>query len=68
MKVVIYVVGAVLIAVATYYFLTPADQLPPWMPGFEAGMARVRLKHGIAAAVLGAIVFAVGYFTGRRDA
>ena len=68
MKVVIYIVGAVLIAIATYYFLTPAAQLPPWMPGFEAGMARVRFKHGLAAAVLGIIVFAVGYFMGRKEA
>jgi hypothetical protein len=66
MRTIAYVLGAVLIAVATFYFLTPADHLPSFMPGAEAGVARIHVKHGVIAAVAGAALFVVGWFAGRR--
>ena len=65
MRAIAYVLGAVLIAVATFYFLTPADRLPSFMPGAEAS-ARIHVKHGVVAAIAGAALFAIGWFTGRR--
>ena len=66
MKLIAYVVGALLIVVAVVYFMMPADSLPSFLPGHEAGLMRPRTKHGIASAVVGVVLIAVGWFTGRR--
>jgi hypothetical protein len=47
-------------------FVLPADQLPSFMPGHDAAINHIRLKHGIAAAVVGVILLAAGRFVGRR--
>ncbi len=66
MKAVVYLLGVLCILIAIVYFVIPADQLPSFMPGHAAGMAHIRLKHGIAAAVVGVILLALGRFTGQR--
>jgi hypothetical protein len=66
MKPICYLLGALLIVVAIVYFVLPADQLPGFMPGHEDGVSRVHTKHGIAAAAAGVVLFAIGWFTGRR--
>ena len=66
MKTVAYLLGALLIVSAAIYLLVPADSLPSFFPGHEAGLARIRLKHGLVAAVAGIVLFAVGWFAGRR--
>jgi len=66
MKTILYLLGALLIVVAIVYFVMPADSLPSFMPGHEAGLARPRMKHGIAAGAAGVIAFAIGWFMGRR--
>ena len=55
-----------LIVAAVVYFVMPADQLPSFMPGHEAGVARVHMKHGVVAGVAGVILLAAGWFMGRR--
>jgi hypothetical protein len=66
MKTVAYVLGALLIVIAVVYLLVPADSLPSFLPGHEAGLARPRVKHGLAAGALGIILFVVGWVLGRR--
>ena len=66
MKSIAYLLGALLIVVAAIYLLVPADSLPAFFPGHEAGLTRIRLKHGLAAGVAGIILLAVGWFVGRR--
>ena len=66
MKSIFYLLGALLIAVAIVYFVMPADQLPSFMPGHEAGVQRIHMKHGIAAAAAGVVLFIVGWFAGRN--
>ena len=66
MKAVVYVLGVLCIIAAIIYFVLPADQLPSIMPGHDAAMNNIRLKHGIAAAVVGVILLAIGWFVGRR--
>jgi hypothetical protein len=56
----------VLIVAAVIYFLMPADQLPSFMPGHEAGVTRVHMKHGLVSGVAGVILLAAGWFMGRR--
>jgi len=66
MKTVAYLLGALLIIVAVIYFALPADSLPSFMPGHEAGLARPRMKHGMVAGAAGVVLFAIGWFMGRR--
>lgn len=66
MKAVCIILGLALIACAVVYFTMPADQLPGFFPGHEAGVARMHTKHGVVAAVIGVVLIAIGWFTGRR--
>jgi hypothetical protein len=66
MKPVLTVLGVVLLVVAAVYFLVPADQLPSFLPGHEAGVAKVHVKHGMASGVVGLVLIGAGMFLGRR--
>jgi amino acid permease len=66
MKLIFFLLGVVLLIVAAVYFVMPADQLPGFLPGYEAGVARVHAKHGIVAAVVGLVLLAAGWWMGRR--
>jgi uncharacterized membrane-anchored protein YitT (DUF2179 family) len=66
MKVLCIILGLVLIAVAVVYFTMPADQLPSFFPGHEAGVARMHTKHGVVAGAIGVVLLAAGWFMGRR--
>jgi len=66
MKLVLTLLGVVLLVVAAVYFLVPADQLPSFFPGYEAGVARVHAKHGIVSAVAGVVLIVAGIWMGRR--
>jgi hypothetical protein len=66
MKLILSLLGVVLLVIAAVYFLLPADQLPGFMPGHEAGVTHVHTKHGIVAAVVGVVLLVAGWWTGRR--
>ena len=66
MKPVLTVLGVVLLIVAAVYFLLPADQLPGFFPGHEAGVARMHYKHGIVSGLVGIVLLAAGAWMGRR--
>jgi hypothetical protein len=66
MKLVPTLLGVVLLVVAAVYFLVPADQLPGFFPGHEDGVARVHMKHGMIAGVIGLVLIGAGTFMGRR--
>ena len=66
MKLVLTVLGIVLLIVAAVYFVMPADQLPGFLPGHEAGVAKIHAKHGIVAGVAGLVLLAAGVWIGRR--
>ena len=66
MKLVLTLLGVVLLVVAAVYFLMPADQLPSFFPGHEAGVTRMHTKHGIIAGVAGLVLVAAGVWMGRR--
>jgi len=67
MKLICYLLGIILIIVAVVYFVMPADQLPSFMPGHQAGVMRVHYKHGLLSGVLGVVLLIVGWFMGRRS-
>jgi len=66
MKLVLTLLGVVLLVIAAVYFLVPADQLPGFFPGHEAGVAKVHVKHGVASGVVGLVLIGAGIFLGRR--
>jgi len=66
MKLVLTLLGVILLVVAAVYFLVPADQLPGFFPCHEAGVARVHMKHGVVAGVIGIVLIGAGTFMGRR--
>ncbi len=66
MKPVLNALGIVLPIAAAVYFLLPADQLPGFLPGHEAGATRIHTKHGIAAGVAGLMALGAGVWAGRR--
>ena len=66
MKLVATVLGIALILIAAFYLLLPADQLPSFFPGYEAGLTRIRMKHGLVSGAVGVVLLAVGWWMGRR--
>ena len=66
MKIIATILGVALLIVAGVYFLLPADQLPSFLPGHEAGVTRVHTKHGMIAAVAGVILLGTGWWLGRN--
>ena len=66
MKLILTLLGVVLLVIAAVYFLVPADQLPGFFPGHEAGVTRMHYKHGIVSGVVGVVLRAAGAWIGRR--
>ena len=64
---VLVVLGVIFLVIACVYWLVPAGSLPGFMPGFEAGVPRVHVKHGVAALVVAAVCFIVAWFVGRSQ-
>jgi len=56
------VLGVLLVVVAVIYWLEPADSLPSFFPGHEAGSDHHHVKHGIAAFLVGLACFAFAWF------
>jgi hypothetical protein len=66
MRALLFLLGIILIALAAAYLLIPADSLPTFLPGHEAGLMRPRMKHGLVAGGAGIVLFILGWFMGRR--
>jgi hypothetical protein len=66
MKLIATLLGVILIAVAVVYFTVPSDSLPGFLPGHEAGVTRMHYRHGMASAVAGIILLAVGWWMERK--
>jgi hypothetical protein len=66
MKLILTLLGVVLLVVAAVYFLMPADQLPGFFPGHEAGVTRMHYKHGIVSGVVGVVLLGASVWMGRR--
>jgi hypothetical protein len=66
MKLIVTLLGVILIVVAVVYFVLPADSLPSFLPGHEAGVTRMHTKHGMVSGVAGVVLLAVSWWMGRR--
>ncbi len=71
MKVLPWIIGAfgiLFVISAVVYFMTPAESLPHFFPGFEAHVKLIHTKHGIGALLLGLACFAYTWFnTGKKS-
>jgi hypothetical protein len=65
MRTLAIVLGLAFAAIAIVYWLVPAGSLPGVFPGFEAGSPRVHVKHGLAAAAVAVVLFAIAWYAGR---
>jgi hypothetical protein len=63
------VLGILFLMLAFYYWSTPADLLPHFMPGYDAALNAVHFKHGLGAFILAAAAFIFAWFTsGEKNA
>lgn len=63
------VAGILFLALAFYYWITPADLLPHFMPGYDAALTSVHFKHGLGAFILAVAAFILGWFkSGPKNA
>ena len=64
---VLIVLGIVFIALAVYYWVTPADKVPHiisnTISGYHPGDKSVNFKHGLAAIILGIGCGILAWFT-----
>ena len=56
------IAGIALIAIGIVYFVEPADSLPSFFPGHQAGSDHHHVKHGIAAVLLGCACLVFAWF------
>jgi hypothetical protein len=67
LTVVLVVAAVVLIAIGVYYFVTPAHDLPAFVPGHEAHGTNHHTKHGLAAIGLAVVALVGAWFTTAPD-
>jgi len=58
----VMLIGAAFMGLAYFYWVTPAGALPPQMPGYIEGAAKIHYKHAIASLLLGLAAFAFAWF------
>jgi len=61
------IVGLVFIGLAALYWLTPAGELPAFLPGFKAGSVKPHFNHGLGALIIGLAALAFAWFRGGAD-
>ena len=61
------ILGILFVGLAIFYWMTPANSLPTFMPGFDPAMTGVHFKHGLASLILGLLLFTYAWFaTGKK--
>ena len=61
------VIGLFFIGLAALYFLTPADHLPAFVPGFDPESDKRHVTHAVGALAIGLIAFAMAWLRGWGD-
>jgi hypothetical protein len=61
-----YLLAIICAIAAVMYFVMPAGQLPTFMPGYADGSTHVHTTHALAAGAAAVVLFAIGFFAGRR--
>ena len=58
--------GIVCVGMAFYYWATPANMLPAYIPGYDAAKTVPHMKHGIAALVVGLGLLIYAWFASGK--
>jgi hypothetical protein len=62
------IVGLFFFALAIYYWLTPANALLSFLPGYALDSNKIHYTHGLAALILGAACLLFAWFqSGRKS-
>ncbi len=64
---VLIVLGLAFLGLAVYYWITPANALPQFFPGYEAGSTATHLKHGLAALLLALGCGVLAWFSSAKS-
>ena len=56
------VLGICFVALAVFYWITPAGSLPVFFPGYSSGASAVHFKHGLGSLIVGIALFAFAWF------
>jgi len=67
LMILLIVLGVALVAVAVYYWVTPAGSLPSFFPGHLAGSAHKHVKHGLAALIVGILCFIGAWMVSAKE-
>ena len=67
LMILLIIIGVAFIALAIYYWVTPAGSLPSYVPGYLAGSAHKHVKHGVAALVVGILCFMGAWMLSARE-
>jgi hypothetical protein len=59
------VVGLVFLGLAALYWLTPAGELPAFLPGFREGATDIHVKHALGSLIIGLAALALAWFRSR---
>jgi hypothetical protein len=60
------ILGIGFVALAIFYWMTPADALPMFLPGYDAAMTTPHVKHGIASLVVGLALLIYAWFASAK--
>lgn len=58
-------VGLALIGLGVFYFITPANSLPVFIPGFDPTSTKIHFKHGVGSTFLGLAALAFAWFNSK---
>ncbi len=60
--------GIVFLVLSFVYFTKPAQMLPSYLPGYQAGLVKTHYKHGIAALIVALGAFSFAWFqSGKKS-
>ena len=62
------VFGIAFVALSIFYWTTPANMLPAFLPGHDPSLATVHMKHGVAALVVGLALLVYAWFASAKKA
>ena len=66
LTVLLIILGIAFIALAIYYWVTPAGSLPSFFPGHLAASAHKHIKHGVVTLVAGLLCFMAAWMLSAK--
>jgi hypothetical protein len=64
---VLVIVGLAFIGLAALYWLTPAGDLPAFLPGFKLGSTKPHFNHGLGSLIIGLAALVLAWFSSRAS-